>query len=254
MNVAGKRVAILVHNYVEQSELEEPLQTLKDEGVLVTLVGADDVPLITMHHAEKGDPFQADIELRNASADDYDGLVIPGGVINADALRMDETAQQWATDFLDSGRPLAVICHAPWLLVSADLVEGRQLTSYYTLQDDIQNAGGEWTDQAVVIDGNLITSRKPDDLPDFINAFMHLLSDQPNNRIIGEPAYDSPTSPPDEQSMEDDARLRALGYDKDRDQLSTADQRDLLDDEDITDPDELHPSDVVTNDERDGTQ
>lgn len=176
-NVAGKRVAILLHNYFEQDEFEEPLTTLKDAGVAVTVVTAtDDVQIVGMHHANLGDKFQADMLLRDADPDDYDGLLLPGGVVNADALRSNEEAQDWVVDFLDSGKPVAAICHAPWLLVSADAVEGRRLTSYHTLEDDILNAGGEWIDQEVVVDDNLVTAREPDDLPAFCAAFIKLLA------------------------------------------------------------------------------
>jgi len=176
MNTTDKRVAILVHNFFEQTEFEEPLRALKDAGAEVTVISASKKKLQGLNHAEKGDEFQADLLLSAASSDDYDALVLPGGALNADGLRMNEAAQQWVIDFLDSGRPLAVICHAPWVLVSADAVEERRLTSYRTIQDDIRNAGGEWVDQPVVIDVNLITSRQPDDLPQFNDALIHMLS------------------------------------------------------------------------------
>ncbi|HUY85392.1 MAG TPA: type 1 glutamine amidotransferase domain-containing protein [Candidatus Dormibacteraeota bacterium] len=176
MNTTDKRVAILVHNFFEQTEFEEPLRALKDAGAEVTVISASKKKLQGLNHAEKGDEFQADLLLSAASSDDYDALVLPGGALNADGLRMNEAAQQCVIDFLDSGRPLAVICHAPWVLVSADAVEERRLTSYRTIQDDIRNAGGEWVDQPVVIDVNLITSRQPDDLPQFNDALIHMLS------------------------------------------------------------------------------
>ncbi len=251
-NVAGKKVAILLHNYFEQDEFEEPLMALKDAGVIVTVVTANDnLEIFGMRHADIGGKFQADTFLREANPDDYDGLVLPGGVINADALRTNDDAQDWAVDFLDSGKPIAVICHAPWLLVSADAVEGRRLTSYHTLQDDIRNAGGEWVDQEVVIDDNLVTSRKPDDLPAFCDAFIELLA---SAQTIGDglaEAARSASPPLDEKEVEDDARLRALGYDKTRDEITPADERDILADEDLEDPDELHPSGVVPHDSQD---
>lgn len=181
MDLADKRIAILVHDWFEQSEFEEPLNALRDAGAEVTVVSATGKKkLQALNHADKGGEFQADLLLAAASPDDYDALVLPGGALNADKLRMDETARQWVIDFLDSGRPLAVICHAPWLLVSADVVEERRLTSYYTIQDDVRNAGGEWVDLSVVIDGNLITSRQPDDLPEFNNALIDMLSHHPS--------------------------------------------------------------------------
>ena len=260
MDVANKKVAMLVHNYFEQSEFEEPLHDLKSAGVAVTVVAADDEPLFGMHHAKMGSKFLADLRLDDANPEDYDGLVLPGGVINADALRMVPKAREWVIDFLDAGKPVGAICHAPWLLVSADAVEGQRLTSYHTLQDDIRNAGGEWVDQKVVVDGNLVTSRKPDDLPAFTEAFLDLLSQAPpfapapetTETILG--SAEEPSRLADEQRNEDDARLRALGYDKQRDQLSLEDERDILADEDLTDPDEIHPSGTVPADEQDGTQ
>lgn len=170
-----KKVAILVDNYFEQAEFEAPLAALKEHNVAVDIIATKQKDLTAMQHADRGSPFTADLLLEDATADDYDALVLPGGVINADHLRMDKTARQWVCDFLDHGKTIAAICHAPWLLVSADAVEGRRLTSYYTLQDDIRNAGGEWADFPVLVDHTLITSRKPDDLPDFCNALLQAL-------------------------------------------------------------------------------
>lgn len=176
MNLSEKRIAVLVHDYFEQPEFEEPLNALRDAGADVTVVSASGTTLHGMHHAEAGDEFPADLLLDKANADEYDALVLPGGAINADALRMVDKAKQWVTSFLEEGKPLAVICHAPWVLVSAELLDGKRLTSYYTIQDDIRNAGGEWVDESVVIDGNLITSRNPDDLPEFNKAIISMLA------------------------------------------------------------------------------
>lgn len=178
-DITDRRVAILVYDLFEQAEFEEPLNSLRDSGAQVTVISAGKKKLQAMNHADKGDKFQADLLISEAGSEDYDALVLPGGALNADKLRMDEAARQWVIDFIDSERPLAVICHAPWLLVSADVVEGRRLTSYYTLQDDIRNAGGEWVDLPVVTDDNLITSRKPDDLPEFTDALMEMLTHNP---------------------------------------------------------------------------
>ncbi|HEY8998826.1 MAG TPA: type 1 glutamine amidotransferase domain-containing protein [Candidatus Saccharimonadales bacterium] len=254
-NVAGKKVAILLYDYFEQDEFEEPLTALKDAGVGVTVVTAsDDLEVFGMHHANLGDKFQADILLRDADPDDYDGLLLPGGVVNADALRTNGEAQDWAVDFLDSGKPVAAICHAPWLLVSADAVEGRRLTSYHTLEDDILNAGGEWVNQEVVVDDNLVTSRKPDDLPAFCNAFIELLANA-QALALGDDINENEgegASTIDEKIVEDDARLRSLGYVKGRDEITFNDEREILADDDDEDPDEFHPSDVVPQDEQDG--
>jgi protease I len=221
MNLIGKDVAILVSDYFEQAEFEVPIKALKDADATVVVISSVDKKLHGLHHVDKGDVFTADLLLEDAIPDDYDALVLPGGAINADALRMNKEAQSWVKEFLDTGKPLAAICHAPWLLVSADVLDGRKLTSYYTIQDDISNAGGEWLDQQVVIDQNLITSRQPDDLPAFSEALIAMLNERP----ITEEADDLMVGP--------------------------TDQSDELDDEYITDPEELHP--VVPSDKRDVT-
>ena len=176
MAVTDKKAAVLVDNYFEQAEFEAPVRALKDAGVAVAVVSSAGRELQGMQHADKSRTFMADLLLDDAHADDYDALVLPGGAINADHLRMVPAAQEWVQDFMERGKPLAVICHAPWVLVSADVVNGRKLTSYYTTQDDIRNAGGEWVDDSVVIDGSLITSRKPDDLPAFNEALLSMLA------------------------------------------------------------------------------
>lgn len=184
MNIKNKQVAVLVHNYFEQAEFEEPIMALKNAGAEVTIISADKKSLRGMRHIQLGDTFKADILLDEASSEDYDALVLPGGATNADNLRIVEAAKQWVLDFLDAGKPLAVICHAPWVLVSADAVEGRRLTSYHTIRDDVVNAGGEWIDQAVIVDGNLITSRKPDDLPRFNKELLKMLVKKPTKNHV----------------------------------------------------------------------
>lgn len=185
-DIAEKKVAILVDNHFEQAEFTEPLKELKNAAVEVTVIGASSKDLQAMQHAELGDLFQADLTLDEADSDNYDALVLPGGALNADTLRMNETARAWVRHFMDKEKPLAVICHAPWVLVSADLVKDRKLTSYYTIQDDVRNAGGEWTDQEVVIDGSLITSRKPDDLPAFCEALIAMLQKMHEEQLTRE--------------------------------------------------------------------
>jgi protease I len=170
MNIPDSKIAILVDNNFEQAEFDVPLQKLKAAGAQVTVVSTNTKELQALQHTAQGDIFKADELLESIDPEEYDALILPGGVVNADKLRMNADARAWVTRFIDQGKVVAAICHAPWLLVSADLVEGRRLTSYYTLQDDIRNAGGEWIDQPVVVDGNLITSRKPDDLEDFVEA------------------------------------------------------------------------------------
>jgi len=180
MNLTGKKVAILVANYFEQAEFEKPKQALEDAGVEVQVISPTETPLQAMNSdVNKGDTFQRDLDLADADASSYDALVLPGGTVNADTLRQDKQAQAFAKDMLESGKPVAAICHAPWLLVSADVVDERKLTSYPSLQDDIRNGGGSWTNDEVVIDDNLITSRTPDDLPAFDNALLKALARVP---------------------------------------------------------------------------
>ena len=177
MDIAGKTVVILVHNYFEQAEFEGPLQRLHDAGAEVRVVSASgERELQGLNHVDKGDKFTADLLLDDTKPDAYDALVLPGGAINADALRMIDGARDWVRHFVDTEKPLAAICHAPWVLVSAGCADGRHLTSFFTIQDDIRNAGGEWTDEEVVTDGRLITSRKPDDVPAFTDALIRLLA------------------------------------------------------------------------------
>ncbi len=170
-------MAILVDNYFEQAEFEEPLQFLKANGADVSVVSSSGLNLKAMQHAEPSEEFRADTILDKVNIEDFDALLLPGGAINADNLRMVPKAREWVSDFLGQGKLVAAICHAPWLLVSADEVEGRRLTSWPTLQDDIRNAGGEWIDQSVVVDNNLITSRKPDDIGDFTGAIKKWFKD-----------------------------------------------------------------------------
>jgi protease I len=176
MPILNKKVAILVDNYFEQSEFERPLKELKNAGAQVTVIGVRTKSLQALKHIEKGDQFRAELTIDQADPDDYDALILPGGAINADSMRLDDEVQRWATDFLDNDKLLAAICHAPWILASAGIIRGRRLTSFYTIQDDIRGAGGNWVDQALVIDANLITSRQPDDLNLFCRAIIAVLS------------------------------------------------------------------------------
>jgi protease I len=179
MSLTAKHIAILVDNYFEQAEFEVPLKFLKDEGVDVTVVSSAKIDLQAMEHVKLADKFRADELLDDTDIDSFDALVIPGGVINADNLRMVPKAREWVSNFIDNGKLIAAICHAPWLLVSADELEGRRLTSWPTLQDDIRNAGGEWIYQPVVVDDNLITSRKPGDLDGFNDAIKEWFNNLP---------------------------------------------------------------------------
>lgn len=163
-------IAILVDNYFEQAEFESPLNFLREAGADVTVVSASKKDLQAMQDVKLRDTFSADKLLEDIQYVDFEALVLPGGVVNADNLRMSAKAREWVNYMIDEYKLIAAICHAPWLLVSADAVEGRRLTSYHTLQDDIRNAGAEWIDQPVVIDYNFITSRQPEDLSAFNKA------------------------------------------------------------------------------------
>jgi protease I len=163
----GKRVAFLATDMVEQVELTEPWQALKDEGATVELVSLEEGEIQGFNHYDKADTFKVDRTVEEAQADDYDALVIPGGVGNPDTMRMDENAVQFVRDFFEQGKPVGVICHGPWMLVEAGVVRDRKVTSWPGIQTDIRNAGGNWVDAEVVVDHGLVTSRKPDDIPAF---------------------------------------------------------------------------------------
>jgi protease I len=161
------RIAFLATDGVEQIELTKPWDELKAAGFQVELLSHKQEPIQGFHHRDKGDTFPVDRLVGQADPSEYDGLVLPGGVVNPDRLRMDPEAVGFAKSFFDRGTPVAAICHAPWLLVEADVVRGRTLTSWPSLKTDIRNAGGEWIDEEVVEDRGLVTSRSPDDLEAF---------------------------------------------------------------------------------------
>jgi protease I len=163
----GKRIAFLATDMVEQVELTEPWKAVEEGGATAELVSLDDGEIQGFNHYDKADRFPVDRTVEEATPDDYDALVLPGGVGNPDTLRMDENAVGFVRGFVESGKPVAVICHGPWTLVEADVVRGRTLTSFPSVKTDIQNAGGTWVDEEVVVDNGLISSRKPDDLPAF---------------------------------------------------------------------------------------
>jgi protease I len=169
--LSDKKVAILMTDGVEEAELMEPAKALRLEGADVLVATPSGGEVQVMRHDEKTMKAGAQLTTAAARAADFDAVLLPGGTMNGDKLRMDEGARRFVQEMDEAGKPIAAICHAPWLLVSAGLVHGRTLTSYYTLQDDINNAGGNWLDQETVIDRNLLTSRSPADLPAF-NAKM----------------------------------------------------------------------------------
>lgn len=168
----GKRIAILATNGVEQSELSEPREAMKQAGAKTDLISPEGGEIQAMNHHEKGATFTVDIPLNRARPEDYDALLLPGGVANPDELRTHPSAVQFVRSFFDRNRPVAAICHAPWMLIEANVVRGRRLTSWPSLRTDIRNAGGQWLDQTVVQDGLLTTSRKPDDIADFNHAIL----------------------------------------------------------------------------------
>jgi protease I len=168
----GKTIAILVANEgIEQIELVEPRKALEGAGATVHLIAPDSGEVQAFNHLDKADTFPVDKAVSDASADDYDGLMLPGGVANPDSLRMDQDAVAFVAGFVNAGKPIAAICHAPWTLIQANAVKGRTLTSWPSLQTDLRNAGAEWVDEEVVVDQGLVTSRGPDDIPAF-NAKM----------------------------------------------------------------------------------
>jgi len=160
----GIRVAILLDTDFEQVEMTKPRQALEDAGARCVLISPRH-EVTGVNHDEKQDTFQVDVPLDSAKAEEFDALLLPGGALNADSLRVNPKAQEFVKAFDRAGKPMAVICHAPWLLVSAGLAKGRHLTSYHTIQDDIRNAGGKWEDKEVILDRNLVTSRQPSDIP-----------------------------------------------------------------------------------------
>lgn len=173
-----QRIMILATDGFEQSELEQPKSTLESAGYETVVVSPEDGQIRGFSNKEWGDPVDVDLTVEEAEADDFDALVLPGGQINPDILRMDEKAVQLVRDFDEAGKPIAAICHGPWMLVEADIVEGRKATSWPSIRTDLENAGGDVVDAAAVVDGNIVTSRNPDDIPAFCNGLIDLLEDE----------------------------------------------------------------------------
>ena len=173
----NKKIAFLVANEgIEKAELTEPWQAAMDAGYSPVLISPEEGDVQLFEHLDKANTRSVDVTVSRARVEDYGALVLPGGVANPDRLRTDKDAVSFVAEFMASGKPVAAICHAPWTLIEADAVRGKQLTSWPSLQTDIRNAGGDWIDQPVVVDGNLITSRKPDDLPAFNSALLEALN------------------------------------------------------------------------------
>src|SRR5690606_12200669 len=172
MKLENKKVAILATNGFEKSELFKPLEALKKEGATVHIVSIKEGEIKSWDKGNWGETVKVDTLVKNTNESDYDALVLPGGVINPDHLRVHEDALQFIRSFFESGKPVAAICHAPWLLISAGVINNREVTSYKAIKDDVVNAGAKWVDKEVVVDNGLVTSRNPDDLPAFISKMI----------------------------------------------------------------------------------
>lgn len=170
------RVAVLATDGFEEVELTEPVRVLKETGARVEIISTKSGQIQAFRHNDKGTMVSVDRILDEAQPSEYDAVLLPGGALNADTLRMEPKVQSFLQQMQQAGKPFAIICHAPWELVSANLVKGRTLTSYYTIQDDIRNAGGNWVDREVVVDQNWVTSRQPDDIPAFNREMLNLFA------------------------------------------------------------------------------
>jgi protease I len=173
----GMQVAILATDGVEQAELVEPRQALDQAGARTVLIAPKSGEIQAMSHDEKADKFRVDQTLDAADPNQFDAVLLPGGALNADTLRVERAAQEFVRNIDKAGKPLAVICHAPWLLISAKIISGHRLTSYHTIQDDLRNAGAEWVDKEVVCDGRWVSSRQPSDIPAFNRQMIALFKE-----------------------------------------------------------------------------
>ena len=180
------RVAVLATDGVEQAELERPWQALEEAGAEPELVSLDGGTITAFQHIDKGDRKQVDTTVALADPEDYAALVLPGGVVNGDFVRADADAVAFVKAFFDADKPVAAICHAPWVLAEADVVRGRTMTSWPSLRTDLRNAGATWVDEEVVVDGNLVTSRNPDDLDAFCAAIVEQFAQEPAEVVGGE--------------------------------------------------------------------
>src|SRR6266404_1672574 len=176
-NLDGLRVAVLATDGVEDSELREPRMALENARAHTTLIAPKTGKIYSMKHHDKASQYDVNMTLDQADSAQFDAVLLPGGALNADTLRVHPRAQQFVRIFDEQGKPIAVICHAPWLLISADLVRERTLTSYHTIQDDVRNAGGKWQDQETVRDKNWVSSRQPSDIPAFNAAMTDLFAE-----------------------------------------------------------------------------
>ncbi|UAX00043.1 type 1 glutamine amidotransferase [Halopseudomonas nanhaiensis] len=175
-SLKGKRIALLVTDGFEQIELTSPREALREAGAIADIVSAESGEVRGWNHTDPADSFKVDRTFDAAHADDYDAVVLPGGVVNGDNIRLNDVAKSLLKNVAKANKPIAVICHGGWILASADLVKGKKMTSWPSLADDLRNAGADWVDQEVVVDGNLISSRKPDDLDAFNRALIEKLA------------------------------------------------------------------------------
>jgi protease I len=177
-NLQGLRVAILATDGVEDAELKDPRKALDDAGGKTTLIAPKAGKIYSMNHHDKAAQYNVDQTLDQVRAEQFDAVLLPGGALNADTIRVHPRAQEFVREMNQAGKPIAFICHAPWLLVSAGLAKGRSMTSYHTIQDDVRNAGGKWQDEEVVQDKNWVSSRQPSDILAFNRAMIELFSEK----------------------------------------------------------------------------
>jgi len=181
-DVKGRKVAVLATDGVEQVELTEPVKALKQAGAEVMVVSPKSGTIQGFNHLDEGDKLPVDAELSKVKPEQFDALMLPGGVANPDQLRMMEKAVAFVKHFVDTGKPIAAICHAPWTLIEAGAVRGKRMTSWPSLKTDLKNAGATWVDEVCVVDGRLVTSRKPDDIPEFNRHMLELFASKAERR------------------------------------------------------------------------
>ena len=182
-DVKGLKVAVIATDGFEEQELTEPVKALRDAGAQVTILSDHQGEIQAFKHHDKSITVQADRQIDAVNPMDFDALLLPGGALNADTLRINPKVQAFIRAMDSEGKPMAVICHAPWELISTGLIKGRTLTSYKTIQDDVRNAGGNWVDREVVVDGSLVTSRQPGDIPAFNREMLALFSRRPTSAL-----------------------------------------------------------------------
>ena len=184
-HLGGLNIAILVTDGFEQVEMTDPLKALEESGVMIRMLSDKKGQVQGYHHDQRGDLFDVDMTFDKAKADEFDAVLLPGGAVNSNRIRNNADAQLIVRQMDKLGKPIAVICHGSWLLVSAGLVKGRKLTSWPSLKEDIESAGGHWVDADVVVDGNWVSSRKPDDIPAFVAAFKSVLGKRTRDSVKG---------------------------------------------------------------------